>query len=276
MKLKRVLVENARSFLGQQELFLDGPISILIGPNGGGKTNLLDICVVALRKHLLRSWSRRFSGNPSTEEFYVNEQVDQLALTKHREGRDARQFIELQVEITDLDIQNMLAMKRDAQEFDQQIVRKYNRTVSFENAKRWPDPLPFAAGEYLHFNILNGRLEDTDEKHTFFRQYLELYEVDTMLREELGKAPLSLPLLSLPTNRSNSGFGTSVSLPSFNQFDHKRSVDAATSKSGGGLVEMALGRLAIKHRLLREQGQRRIRERLRRPVASDKYAAPRL
>ncbi len=53
MKLRRVLVENVRSFLEPAELLLDGDISIIIGPNGGGKTNLLDTTTTILRRHLL-------------------------------------------------------------------------------------------------------------------------------------------------------------------------------------------------------------------------------
>jgi putative ATP-dependent endonuclease of the OLD family len=35
---------------------IDGDISIIIGPNGGGKTNLLDTITTTLRRHLLTSW----------------------------------------------------------------------------------------------------------------------------------------------------------------------------------------------------------------------------
>jgi len=48
MLLRRIAIENVRSFLERQELTLEGQISIIIGPNGGGKTNLLDTAVVML------------------------------------------------------------------------------------------------------------------------------------------------------------------------------------------------------------------------------------
>jgi hypothetical protein len=37
MKLRRIRLENVRSFLEAAELSIDGDISIVIGPNGGGK-----------------------------------------------------------------------------------------------------------------------------------------------------------------------------------------------------------------------------------------------
>lgn len=51
--LRRVAIQNVRSFLERTELETEGKLSILIGPNGGGKTNLLDTTVTAIRKYLL-------------------------------------------------------------------------------------------------------------------------------------------------------------------------------------------------------------------------------
>lgn len=53
MLLRRIAIENVRSFLERQEVLFDGPITIIIGPNGGGKTNLLDTVVIMLRRYLL-------------------------------------------------------------------------------------------------------------------------------------------------------------------------------------------------------------------------------
>jgi recombinational DNA repair ATPase RecF len=40
MLVRKLALQNVRSFLDRAELSLDGPITIVIGPNGGGKTNL--------------------------------------------------------------------------------------------------------------------------------------------------------------------------------------------------------------------------------------------
>ena len=55
LKLRHLSVQNVPSVVDQQVLELDGDISILIGPNGGGKTNLLDAGVVSLRRYLFAS-----------------------------------------------------------------------------------------------------------------------------------------------------------------------------------------------------------------------------
>ena len=64
MFLRRVAVENFRSFLDRTELILDGPISIAIGPNGGGKTNLLDAIVIALRRFIFASMYAAHAPTP--------------------------------------------------------------------------------------------------------------------------------------------------------------------------------------------------------------------
>jgi putative ATP-dependent endonuclease of OLD family len=53
MLIRKLALQNVRSFLNRQELTLDGAITIIIGPNGGGKTNLLDTLVTMLRRYLL-------------------------------------------------------------------------------------------------------------------------------------------------------------------------------------------------------------------------------
>lgn len=55
MKLKRIAITNVRSFLKRQELLLDGDISIIIGQNGGEKTNLLDTVVISSKSLLMLS-----------------------------------------------------------------------------------------------------------------------------------------------------------------------------------------------------------------------------
>jgi putative ATP-dependent endonuclease of OLD family len=86
MKLRRVQVTNARSFLDCAELKLDGNISIIIGPNGGGKTNLLDVAITSLRRELLKSWVvTRVNQGPNllADQFTINDQIANAQIEKH-------------------------------------------------------------------------------------------------------------------------------------------------------------------------------------------------
>ena len=56
MKLKRLAVQNIRSFGEKRIIDFHDDFTILIGPNAGGKSNLLDIITVGVRKFFLRPW----------------------------------------------------------------------------------------------------------------------------------------------------------------------------------------------------------------------------
>lgn len=254
MKLRKVRIENIRSFLEPAELLIDGDISIVIGPNGGGKTNLLDATITNLRRHLLTSWVSRHSpadGIPERYEFVVNDAFNATNLERHNRGEGRDQIIELELEVTKQDVANIKAMQESATKLADFAERKYVGAPIREAAK-W-DIKMLTQGQRFTYRIVNNNLQQPSAAAAFYRQYLSLYEADTRLRDELDMASLSTPMLYLPVNRSASGIQASLSLANYNEYDHKRSVDAATSRSAGSISALALGRLAEKHRFLLEK-----------------------
>src|SRR6218665_1775163 len=86
MLVKRIALENTRSFLERQELALDGPLSLIIGPNGGGKTNLLDAIVSIIRRHLIASHYlvlQDHGGGRMRWGIQANTSLNNLSLEKH-------------------------------------------------------------------------------------------------------------------------------------------------------------------------------------------------
>ena len=89
MKLRRITIQNVRSFRESAEFLSDGPISIAIGPNGGGKTNLLDTITIMLRKHLLATAYpvlQAIPEHPNRHVFQYNNVLDSLTLAPHSKG----------------------------------------------------------------------------------------------------------------------------------------------------------------------------------------------
>jgi putative ATP-dependent endonuclease of the OLD family len=255
MKLRSVRLQNVRSFLNTAEFKLDGEISILIGPNGGGKTNLLDTTVTALRRFLLTSWipvHRPSSTVFDRYEFEVNQNWDNASLERHSSGTTLDQIIELELEVTAKDVANMTAMKADAEQLAEVTKEKFTG-VDVLQAKQW-DLSKVKDKQILKYRIVNFVLQPaTNEAEKIFKAYLSLYDADNRMREASGKSSLSTPMLSLPVNRAASGFASSIALANYNEHDHKRSVDAATSRSPGSLTALAIGRIARKYRLLLEK-----------------------
>src|SRR5215468_10416976 len=139
MLLRRIAVENVRSFLDRAELRLDGPISILIGTNGGGKTNLLDIAVILLRRYLLASMYPVHAPIPEQQdryEFRHNTALESMLLERHSGGAGRQQLVEVEIEITQRDRENMVAMKNEAVELTKKAERKY-LNLQIRQALNW-------------------------------------------------------------------------------------------------------------------------------------------
>jgi len=254
MKLRRVAIANVRSFLGRQELHFPGPISILIGPNGGGKTNVLDVVSHALRVHLLKSWTPRRSPNPTfagRSDWVTNDALRANALEKHSRGQALPQSIELELEVTGRDVENMNRTKNEAPDLEERAKARY---TSFppSGAAQW-DLNGVEPGTAFTFRITDGALEaPSSPAAASFRSYLETYEVNRRLREESAQEPLSTPMLSLPAHRSAGGVAAATSLAHYVESDLKVSVDAASSRAVGSITGLAIGRMASRLRFLLE------------------------
>lgn len=256
MKIKRIAVTNVRSFFERQELLLDGDISIVIGPNGGGKTNLLDAVVISLRKSLFAStYPIQVQSLPDQElqyEFRANDQLNQLILDKHSRALDFAQLVEIEIEVTQPDIDNMKAMQRDAEALIKLASKRY-RNLNLHQALSWNlESLPI--GTLVNYRLQDNSISHDNSQHaTFFLDYLRIYEMDKRVREDFNYDQLSLPVLYLPVTRAAAGFQSNVGLSGYNEFETKRVLDATSSRSGGNYVQLAIGRLAKKYRLLLEE-----------------------
>ena len=252
MLVKRVAIENVRSFLDREELKLDGPLSIIIGPNGGGKTNLLDIIVTVLRRHLYASMyaaQTQPADAPELYEFRANDVLTRMQFDRHSRGAERDQLVEIEIEVTQRDLDGMRAMQESAGQLIDRAKTKY-MNVPLHEAATWKldDLLP---GTRIVYRVVNGKLE-TDGTSAQFLRFLQLFEIDSMLRDEYGFAPLATPLVYLPVTRTTSAFQTSVDLSGYNDFEIKRQSDAASSRSGTQIMSLAIGRLAQRYRLLLE------------------------
>mgnify|MGYP001157935436 CR=1 FL=1 len=256
MRLKKIAVENIRSFLDRQELLVDGGVSIVIGPNGGGKTNLLDAVIFSLRRHLFASHYPQQvqvgDGQEPMYEFRSNDQLNNLNLERHTDGANMPQTIEIVVEVTATDLANMASMKSNADNLFKLAAKRY-RNLQLSYATNW-DLQPLAAGMQLTYTIKDGSLtHDGSAPAECFLSYMRNYEMDQRIREDVDQAQLSLPVLYLPVNRAAGDFQSNVVLANYNEYENKRQLDATSSRSGSQVVALAVGRLAQKYRLLLEQ-----------------------
>lgn len=252
MLLRKASIENVRSFLDRAELRLDGQVCILVGPNGGGKTNLLDTIVTILRKYILASGFAAHSPtpeNPSRYEYRQNDVLNNMKLDKHVAGMGRAQIVELELQVTERDIANMNEMKNTATALGEKAKQKYFG-FDYNEPKHWTlDGV--VTGSIFSYSVVDGQLKISNEKGGGeFLRYLQLYEIIGRFREEYGYSALSSPMLYLPVNRAAGGFSTQTNIFNFNEFEQKRHNDAILSRSGGATASLAVGKIADKYHML--------------------------
>lgn len=255
MRVRRIAIENVRSFLDRAELLLDGPITIVIGANGGGKTNLLDTAVIMLRRHLFASMYAASEPTPEQPNRYVfrpNDVLNGMIFERHSAAPNRDQVVEVEIEVTEKDVENMRSMKADADRLTELAIKKY-ANLNLGMAAGW-NLDEFSVGLRLIYRMINNQMHiDGGNAGTHFLQYLQTFEMEGRLREEFELAALSTPLIYLPVNRAASGFQSNVELAGYNEFEVKRHSDAASSRSAAGIVNLAIGRLAQRYRMLLEK-----------------------
>jgi len=265
MLIRKLTIENVRSFLGRREISFDGNISILIGPNGGGKTNLLDTLVGMLRRHVFNApyfVHTPTNDEPNRWETRKNDSLNQLTFEKHSAARELGQLVELELEIGPQDVDNMLAIQADAADLRKGLNRKFS-TDPWLGVEDW-DVSKIVAGQRVTATWRDGSLQKPAEKPARdFLAYLHVFEGDNTLRAQAGKGALQIPMIYLPVNRAASGFNSAVGLSGYNDHDQKRAFDAASSRSGTNIVSLAIGRMAQRFRLLQEDSNTDARNKFR-------------
>lgn len=211
---QKIIIENVRSFLDRREMSFDGPISIIIGPNGGGKTNLLDVVNTMLRRYLFAT--RYFTQTHDAEqqvqwELRHNDHLNQMRLEKHSSGRSLPQFVAIEIEVSQNDLDNMRLIQNDAEELRTASKRRFVHNP-WDGVAAWQID-DIRAGQRLMYVWQDGAFQaPATQQASHFLQYLQMFELDNDVRAEIGKDALKLSMVYLPVNRSASGFQGSIGL----------------------------------------------------------------
>lgn len=80
MWIKSVALTNVKSFRGRTEVHFSSKANFLVGPNAGGKSNLLEIINWVLRRYFLKTYLVRPypQGGPSAKEMVQVRDTRQL------------------------------------------------------------------------------------------------------------------------------------------------------------------------------------------------------
>jgi len=255
MLLRKLAIENVRSFLERQELDLDGQISIIIGPNGGGKTNLLDTAITVLRRYILAG---RFltEGSVNNEIVWMiqdNGNLSQLQLDRHSAAKlETPQRVEVELEVTPSDLASMRAIAADAETLKTGLKHRL-QSDPWDVCKHW-DLDQIQAGQRLTYIWNGANLEPANgQSANIYLEYLRLSELDNRVRGDQKLTAVQMPMMYLPVHRGSNAFTASVTLNGFDYNAQRQGADVTSSRSGASYVPMAVGEIAKKFRSLQEQ-----------------------
>lgn len=252
MKLRSVKVANVRSFLEEQTLAVDGQIAIIVGPNGGGKTNLLDTIIIGIKRYLMPPKYLQHQPQPHDQYYYrvlSNDQLNQTYLDRHSGQEDTPQVVTLEFEMTENDIINMAQMKVDATSIlhgDRYNVHGSPSAV----CEGWELSL-LGVGDRVSLRIVDGAVAPTKPAEQLFYSYLQAYEADNAVRQLAGRESLRETLLYLPVNRAaQESVSAEVVLANVDALEMKRQSDAMHSKYPGGITNRAIASIIQRFRSL--------------------------
>lgn len=271
MKLRRLSLANVRSFREEASLIVERDFAIIVGPNGGGKTNLLDALMLSLQRHVFNDHLPRRSptaNNPRHHVVATNDGLRNTRLSRHHDANNGPQRVELIIEATSADADNMARMAQQARQLYDRAKPDFD-SLPIAPEVPWSEPVP--AGSRHRFAISNDSLEPpADDKSNAFRQYLARYKADAAIRTLYPGEfePLSHTLLYLPVTRSASVIQGSIALPSFDAGELQRGVDATHSRSSGQLADLAIGSLAERYLAILHQDRGGAMERFRQTRAA--------
>ncbi len=115
MRFKSVTIENCKSYSAEETVFFDPVFTILIGPNGGGKSNTLDALNIALRSQLLWSYNLNHGADRGVTWTDISRQELFGHITEYLDPNHDRPdddvTVQLEIEVRDGDVANLTAVR---------------------------------------------------------------------------------------------------------------------------------------------------------------------
>lgn len=192
MKLKSITIENIRSFRERTTIEFDKGFHILIGPNAGGKSNLLDIITIAIRHYFVKVFT--ITEQSDQRGFFRTIQQPQLFhpvqnyLKKFIGNKNNTSSIEIVFEVTKEDLENINEIKRKKEIFKRSL-EKYRNRDNFiriiESVCRNLENSDLREGMELRYIIQNYQPPNpAGNNERAYLSYLNNFELFLILSEE--------------------------------------------------------------------------------------------
>lgn len=252
MVIDSLRVLNVKSFRDETVVRFDRGTNLLIGPNGGGKSNLLDILTTVIRHYFLIGYGFVEQRDPNGHSLRIQTISPfpniQQALEPYF-GNDTSMEIDITFVVQVEDIENIRRIVQHRETLYQAMAR-YQTRYNLEHFDRW-DLTQLQPGVKLTYRIRNYALEGPDlPTHRAFYQYLRVFELVALLGREpnvdLRLSPCFLYFSPFRSGEKPDSFQANLSAESPSQL--LTSFLNANSRTNTSLIHLATTYFAEKRR----------------------------
>jgi len=253
MKIEKIIIENVKSFKDRTEIYLNEDMNIFIGPNRGGKSNLLDIIIILLRDFFVPFYriipgKKHGKSIEDIQRDHIFSPIN-ISLEKYLGNEQNDSFIEVTFEMSKNDIDNIKFLIEN-REMLKSIFKNYrNKPISDLNLLDSWDLDNLAERNRITYQIRNGSfINPQDEPSKIYFEYLNYYEIFTFLALKMKNFHLNPLFLYFPPYRivSQSDFIANLSRDNF--YELLIEYSQANSKDARSLAKVTSNYFAYKRR----------------------------
>jgi predicted ATP-dependent endonuclease of OLD family len=252
MKIKRILLQNVKSFKNPVDILFNDDFNILIGPNGSGKSNLLDIITIVIRHFFLKGYTINEGNNGQLGYYRDIQQVNTFgnlnSILEKFYGDQSNSYINITFVVKEEDINNIKNILQNIDKYENEADNYRNPLNYFNQIKQWNIDLLFENQE-LSYEINNNNLQNPNQPaERLFLQYLNYFDWLMIFARNIPSVSLAPNYIYFSPYRGANLQNLQANLSGQNFYQVMQSLLGATSKTVFSLINLATLYFAEKRR----------------------------
>lgn len=257
MKLRSLTIENCKSYKSLESFGPEDDITLLVGPNAGGKSNTMDILSVVLRKFFLESYT--INEGQDAGVLFQDISRENLFhpissfLDKNLDRETDPLQIEIVLEVGSTDVDNVRTILEHREAFTRALAKYRNKPVANLGFLDGWDADMFAVGDAAEFTVNDENIVSGTGINNKFREYLRHLSLFILLARDLPQVVLAPTFLYFSPYRSANPQDLNATLASDNYVNLLHQYNQTTSRGTTSLIKLATVFFAEKKRRLEER-----------------------